>query len=54
MKNILQLVLSAVGGGMIGIFVNFMNTVVGGICFTLGIVLLTVSIAMETDTNYKR
>ena len=54
MKKILQLVLSAVGGGMIGIFANQLNTVVGGICFALGVVLLTVSIAMVTDTNYKR
>lgn len=44
MKKILQVICCAVGGGMIGFFANQLNTVVGSVCFTLGIVLLVASI----------
>ena len=54
MKKFLQIVLSAGGGAMIGIFANQLDTIIGCICFIVGIVSLTVSITMTTDTHYKR
>ena len=45
-KKALQVICCAVGGGMIGFFVNRLNTVVGAVCFTLGVVMLVASIAM--------
>lgn len=44
MKKVLQMIFCAAGSGMIGFFANQLNTVVGSICFTLGIVLLVASI----------
>ena len=40
MKKVIQAICCAVGGGMIGFFANQLDTVVGSVCFTLGIVLL--------------
>ncbi len=54
MKKVLQIVLAAGGGVMIGIFSNQLDTVIGCVCFAVGIVLLTVSITMITDTKYRR
>ena len=53
MKKILQIILAAGGGAMIGIFVNQLDTLTGCVCFVVGIVLLTVSITMTTDTKYR-
>ena len=44
MKKILQIVFCSLGGGMIGFFANRLDTVVGSVCFSLGIVLLVGSI----------
>lgn len=44
MKKILQILCCAVGSGMIGFFANQLNTVVGCICFTLGVAMLSASI----------
>mgnify|MGYP003393072828 FL=1 len=44
MKKVLQVICCAVGSGMIGFFANQLNTVVGSVCFTLGVALLVVSI----------
>ena len=46
MKKILQIICCAAGSGMIGFFANQLNTVVGSICFTLGVVMLVASIIM--------
>ena len=46
MKKVLQVICCAVGSGMIGFFANQLNTVVGSICFTLGVVLLVASITV--------
>ena len=46
MKKAFQVICCAVGSGMIGFFANQLNTVIGSVCFTLGIVLLVASIAM--------
>ena len=43
MKKVLQIICCAVGAGMIGFFANRLNTVVGSVCFTLGVVLLVAS-----------
>ena len=51
MKRILQIVLSAVGGMLIGLFANRLNTVIGCLCFVLGVVLLTASIAMLSASD---
>lgn len=51
MKKVLQIVLSAVGGMLIGLFANRLNTVVGCLCFVLGVVLLTASIAMLSGSD---
>jgi hypothetical protein len=44
MKKVLQVICCAVGSGMIGFFANQLNTVVGSVCFTLGVALLVASI----------
>lgn len=44
MKNIIRIVCCALGGVMIGFFANQLNTVLGCVCFTLGIALLVGSI----------
>jgi len=46
MKKILQIVCCALGSGMIGFFANQLNTVVGCVCFTLGVVMLVSSIIL--------
>ena len=46
MKKVLQVICCAVGSGMIGFFANQLNTVVGCVFFTLGIVLLVGSIVL--------
>lgn len=43
MKKALQVICCAVGSGMIGFFANQLDTVVGSVCFTLGIVMLVAS-----------
>ncbi len=43
MKKVLQVLCCAVGSGMIGFFANRLNTVVGCVCFTLGVVMLVAS-----------
>jgi FtsH-binding integral membrane protein len=53
MKKILQTIICAVGGGMIGFFANRLNTAIGSACFTLGIVLLVASIIMISKENNK-
>ena len=52
MKRILQIVLSAGGGLLIGLFANQLNTVVGCLCFGLGVVLLTVTITISSGSKY--
>ena len=46
MKKIIQIICCAVGSGMIGFFANQLNTGVGCLCFTIGIVLLVNSIIL--------
>jgi len=46
MKKVLQIICCAAGGGMIGFFANRLNTVVGSVCFTLGVALLVGSIIL--------
>ena len=44
MRKIIQVICCAIGSGMIGFFANQLNTVIGCVCFTLGVVLLVTSI----------
>ena len=52
MRKVLQIIFAATGGIMIGVFANKLDTVIGCICFVAGVVMLTVSITMTTDTKY--
>ena len=52
MKKALQVICCALGGGMIGFFANQLNTVVGSVCFTLGVVLLVASIILISKENH--
>ena len=52
MKKVLQIVLSAGGGILIGLFTNRLNTIVGCLFFGLGVVLLTVSITISSGSKY--
>ncbi len=54
MKKILQIVFAASGGIIIGIFANQLDTIIGCVCFAIGVIMLTVSITMETNTKYRR
>lgn len=43
MKKTSQIIACTLGSGMIGFFANRLDTVLGSVCFTIGIVLLVVS-----------
>ena len=51
MKKVFQVICCAVGGGMIGFFANQLNTVIGCVFFTLGIVLLVGSIILVSKQD---
>ena len=51
MKKILQIMCCAVGSGMIGFFANQLNTGVGSLCFTIGVVLLVNSIILVSKQD---
>lgn len=51
MKKIMQIVCCAFGSGMIGFCANQLNTFVGCVCFTLGVVLLVGSIGSMAKNN---
>ena len=51
MKKVLQVICCAVGGGMIGFFANKLNTIVGSVCFTLGVVMLVASIIIVSKKD---
>jgi hypothetical protein len=44
MRKVFQVICCAVGSGMIGFFANQLNSVIGSVCFTLGVALLVASI----------
>ena len=46
MKKAFQVICCAVGSGMIGFFANQLNTIVGCVFFTVGVVLLVGSIIL--------
>ena len=51
MKKVLQVICCAVGGVMIGFFANQLNTVIGCVFFTLGVVLLVGSISLVSKQD---
>ncbi len=55
MKKVFQVICCATGAGMIGFFANQLNTIIGCVFFTLGVVLLVGSIILviEQDKNNK-
>ena len=54
MKKILQGICCAVGGGMIGFFANRLDTVIGSVCFTLGVILLVGSIILVSKQDQEK
>ena len=53
MRKVLQVICCAVGGGMIGFFANQLNTVIGCVCFTLGVAMLVSSIILVSKQDNK-
>ncbi len=55
MKKLLPVLFCGLGSGMIGFFANRLNTVIGCVFFTLGVVLLVSSIirASKQDKDNK-
>ena len=51
MKKVIQVICCAAGSGMIGFFANQLDTVVGSVCFTLGVVLLVASISIMSKKD---
>ena len=51
MKKVLQVICCALGSGMIGFFANQLNTVLGGVCFSLGVILLVASIVIISKND---
>ena len=51
MKKVFQVICCAVGAGMIGFFANQLNTIIGCVFFTLGIVLLVGSIILVSKQD---
>ncbi|MBR6509242.1 MAG: hypothetical protein IKT38_01370 [Clostridia bacterium] len=51
MKKVLPIICCASGSGMIGFFANQLNTVVGCVFFTLGVVLLVSSIILMSKQD---
>lgn len=51
MKKIIQIACCAVGSGMVGFFANKLNTIIGCVFFTLGVVLLVASIALISKSD---
>ena len=52
MKKIIPIACCTLGSGMIGFFANQLNTVVGSLLFTLGVVILVISVVLITK-QYK-
>lgn len=53
MKKVLQVLCCAVGSGMIGFCANQLDTVIGSLCFTIGVVLLVASIIIISKKDNK-
>ena len=53
MKKAFQVICCVAGAGMIGFFANQLDTVVGSVCFTLGIVMLVASTSIMCKKDNK-
>jgi len=51
MKKYIQIACCALGSGMIGFFANQLNTVIGSVSFTFGVVMLVISIILVTKKD---
>ena len=51
MKKAFHVICCAAGSGMIGFFANQLDTVVGCVCFTLGIAMLVASIIIISKND---
>lgn len=54
MKKVFQIICCAVGGGMIGFFANQLDTVIGCVFFTLGVILLVGSIILVSKQDKEK
>ena len=54
MKKVFHIICCAAGSGMIGFFANQLNTVIGAVCFTLGVAMLVVSIVLITKSDREK
>ena len=50
-KKVFQVICCAAGAGMIGFFANQLNTVIGCVFFTIGVVLLVSSIILVSKED---
>ena len=53
MKKYLSCIGSGIGGGMIGLFANQLDTPIGIVCFTVGVILLVVGITISSKNKYE-
>lgn len=53
MKKVVQIACCALGGIMVGFFANQLSSVIGCVCFVLGIVLLVGAITALSKENNK-
>ncbi len=53
MKKYLSCIGSGIGGGMIGMFANKLNTPIGAVCFTVGVILLVAGITISSKNKYE-
>ena len=51
MKKALQIIGCAAGGAMVGFFANRLQTVVGCVCFSLGVVLLAGAVFLVSKND---
>ena len=52
-KKLLYSILCALGSGTIGFFANQLNTIVGSMCFAVGVALLVASIVIISKNDSK-
>lgn len=51
MKKYISCIGSGIGGGMIGLFANKLNTPIGAVCFAVGVILLVAGITLSSKNE---
>ncbi len=52
MKKYLSCIISGIGGGMVGLFANKLNTPIGAVCFTIGVILLVAGVTISSGNKH--